>query len=77
MAKAKQSSGNLEQLRSVAQYFTMAAAVLYGIVWAINEVMGTPSASETGIANVLLVATMVGGITMGVLYSVHLAKNKK
>jgi hypothetical protein len=74
MAKAKQS--NLEMYRNAAQYFTMAAAILYVVVWVATDLMNNKSSTTDSIGSVLIVATMVGGVVMGLLYLVHLSSKK-
>jgi len=71
MAKTRQSS--LEMYRSAAQIFTMAAAILLGLVWIITSVTGHHADT---IQSILILATMVGGVIMGLLYVVHLSSKR-
>ncbi len=74
MAKAKQS--NLEMYRNAAQYFTMGAAILYGALWVIVDLMNNKNSTTDSIGNALIAATMAGGVVMGLLYLVHLSSKK-
>lgn len=72
MAKAKQS--NLEMYQRAAQYLTMIAAILYGILWALTGLLKNSSSTTDTISSVLIGATAVGGILMGLLYAIHPSK---
>ncbi len=71
MARSRQST--LGMYRSVAQVFTMAAAILLGVVWIITSV--TNHHADT-LQSVLILATMIGGIAMGLLYVIHLSSKR-
>lgn len=71
MATTRQS--NLEKYRSAAQLFTIAAAILLGIVWIITS--ATDRHADT-LQSILILATMVGGVVMGLLYVVHLSSRR-
>lgn len=72
MAKAKQS--NLEMYRKAAQYLTITAAILYGVLWTLTGLMKDASSTTDTISNVLIAATAIGGILMGLLQAVHPSK---
>ena len=74
MAKAKEN--NLEMYRNAAQYFTMAAAILYGVLWVIVGLLNDQSSATESISNVLIFATVVGGVLMGLLHLVYLSSKK-
>lgn len=75
MAK-KTKMSKFEVVRQDAQFFTMAAAVLAGAVWLVSLVAGE-SELLNRISGATLSLTMLGGISMGVLYAVKLLKLKK
>jgi hypothetical protein len=66
----------LDRYRSVALYFTMAAAILSGIAWGAFSILDKSSGTSDAIGSVLIGATMLGGIVMGLLYAVHLTTKK-
>lgn len=67
MAKAKKS--NIETYRSYAQVITIAAAALTGLMFALNDILGISSSVANTLGNVCIVVTVLGGISMGLLYS--------
>lgn len=73
---AKTESNNFEVYRSAAQYFTMTAAVLYVLLWAIVSITNSQSATTDKLGNVLITATLIGGVIMGLMYLVHLYRKK-
>ncbi len=73
MAETKQKN-NLETCRNFALYFTMTAAILTGAVWLITMLTNSNSSTVDTISSILVGATAVGGIVMGLLYVVHLSK---
>jgi hypothetical protein len=71
------SNTSLELWRRVALYFTMTVAVLMA-VGELVKTAGSHSAKWLNTAeSVLLVAIIVGGVAMGVLYLVHLSTKKR
>lgn len=54
--------------RAFAQYFTMTSAVLSGLTWLVTGLAHTHSHVLTVLSSVFIVATSIGGVTMGVLY---------
>jgi hypothetical protein len=52
----------------------MTAAVLAGLVWLITMLTSGNSSTLDTVSGVLVGATAVGGVVMGLLYIVHLSK---
>jgi hypothetical protein len=75
MAK-KTKMSKFEVIRRDVQFFTMAAAVLAGIAWLVSSVVGESDAL-TRISDILIILTVIGGVTMGTLYAVKSLKLKK
>ncbi len=71
MENTRQS--HLAMYRTAAQFFTMAAAILLGVVWILTSVTGHHA---DAIQSILLLATMVGGVMMGLLYVVLLSAKR-
>ncbi len=67
----------MEKYRNIALYFTMAAALLAGAVWAFTEIADNASSASDTIETVLIVAIVVGGIVMGLLYLARLSSKKR
>ncbi|MBP9738608.1 hypothetical protein KBD20_02885 [Candidatus Saccharibacteria bacterium] len=76
-AKAKAKKSELEPIREFAQYFTMTAAVMCGVLWALVYVMDSESSSTEMLSSYLVLATMLGGIAMGLLYLAKLLQERK
>lgn len=63
------------QLKDAAQLLTMSSAVLYGLLGVAVWLAPDNAPSWSGDAgNSLLVATMVGGMSMGLLYLADIAR---
>ncbi len=75
MAKSKKID-NFEMIQNTAQTFTVSAAILLGVFWAVTSVFGLESDSIDTLASALFVATAVGGVAMGLLYLYKLLKSK-
>lgn len=67
MAKAKKSQ--ITTYRSYAQMFTVIAAVLTGLLFALTDILGISSSLADQLGNICIIATVLGGIVMGLLYS--------
>jgi uncharacterized membrane-anchored protein len=59
---------NLIKARNVAQWITVVAAVLSGVVWIVTGF--SDSNAVATIASVLVAVTALGGVAMGLLYAV-------
>ncbi len=71
--KAKVSA--LVQYRNAAQTITVVSAVAYGVLWAIADVFGDNESSWlTATSAYLIGLTMIGGVTMGLLYALESSK---
>jgi hypothetical protein len=75
MAK-KTNVSKFEVIRRDVQFFTMSAAVLAGIAWLVSFVIGE-SVALTRVSDILIILTVIGGVTMGTLYVVKSLKLKK
>jgi hypothetical protein len=68
---------SLDQARSIAQYFTMSVAVLYAIFWIIDTTFRTTSSVIDLIEGILFLSVVAGGMAMGILYAIYLARTKR
>lgn len=72
MAKAKKStkkkSSSLDAYSDYAQYFTIASAVLLGLVTLFGSFMETETTLLDNLTSILFLTTAIGGMTMGLLY---------
>jgi hypothetical protein len=75
MAK-KIKMSKFEVIRRDVQFFTVAAAVLVGVISLVSLLTGE-SDFLIRVNDILIVLTMLGGITMGALYAVKSLKLKK
>ncbi len=67
---------SFETLRNYALYFTMTMAIVLAIIWAITG-FGDPTAgSASTIFWAVFYLLCAGGVTMGVMYMVHLLRKK-
>lgn len=75
-AKANKKVDNLAQFRNIAQAVTVVSAVAYGVLWAVADLLdGASSIEWVTAASVSLVGlTMLGGVTMGLLYALESAR---
>lgn len=81
MAKAKSKATKpnklLQQWRSGTQTLTVGSAIAYGFLWVFDSIFSTstPSWVDT-LGKVLLLATIIGGVSMGLLFAAQPAKKK-
>lgn len=75
MAKAKKSTktakkqtSKLDTCSDYAQYFTIASAVLLGLVTLFGSFMETQTTFLDNLTSGLFLTTAVGGMTMGLIY---------
>jgi len=61
----------LATFRSGALYFTMAAAILYAVVWVVTTMGHAASPTLDTVGSGLAVCTILGGVAMGLLYLVQ------
>lgn len=75
-AKVAKKVDNLDQFRNAAQVVTVVSAVAYGVLWLVADVMDNASSVEwINSASVTLIGlTMLGGVTMGLLYALESAR---
>lgn len=70
VAKAKkQVTTNMQKYRDYAQYFTITAAITVGLVSMFGTLMKTDTVFLDNLSSVLILATAVGGMLMGLLYA--------
>ncbi len=72
----KSDNSSLEKFRNAAQYFTMSAAALSGVVWLLGLAVDNSDTLNT-LASVFIGATCIGGVVMDTLYLLHLSKKKQ
>lgn len=71
------NENSLEMYRNIAQYFTMGAATLYGLLWIVEDLILGKTLNSNSLGNILIGATTLGGVSMGLLYLLHLSTSRK
>lgn len=73
--KATPKASALDFFQDAAQYVTIVSAVLFGIIWAFQELIDIDVDKFNGVSSGLVITTMIGGVTMGLLYLLDQTKN--